>query len=325
MKQISYVLVMIILSVVITSVGCKKKGDDAPTKDQFVGTWQGAFTYTGSDGQVQTGQATITIRLSGESLLGYLSVEEDPLVYRFQLLSFVDGVYTFKLVNSTPEDEDCQNWNVNGTITLSGNVITINMSGIFCGPQGEEPGTFAGNLSKTSSTPEDSNFITFAQVGREWHYRVTGFDGDQCTLIFNLNEDLGNGVFSGIVSGDCEWIGAQAQFWWYVSPQMWCDMQSASLNTRFVNIRADAKVGDVYKSVVGNDSTEVTVLSINDQVIIAGTTYNCYKVLKKTNQFGSYSEGWAWGNNAVGFIKYEAIIPNNPHDVHLEELVYKNF
>ena len=324
MKKISYLLLMIIVSLVITSVGCKKKtDDDTATKEQYVGTWQGTYTYTGDE--PETGEATITIRLSQGNLLGYLALDDDLAVLRLRLTLFADGVYNFSLVNSTPEEEDCQNWNAGGTLTLSGNVITINISGTFCGSQGQDQGTLTGNLSKTSSTPEDSDFITFAQAGREWRYRVTGFDGDDCMLKFYLAEDLGNGVFSGIISGDCEWIGPQAQFWWYVSPTMWCDMQSASLDTRIVNIMAFANVGDVYETIIGNDTTIVTVMSLNDPVMIDGKTYNCWKVLKKTNQFGGYSEGYAWGTFAIGLIKYEGILPNQPHDVHLEELTWKNF
>lgn len=326
MKKISYPLVMIILSVVMTFVGCKKKNNDDNTanKDQYVGTWQGIIASI-DDGK-WSDTATVSIRLSGDNLFGYLTTAGDPEVSRLRLISFADGIFTYALICNTPEEEDCQNWNVTGTLTLTGtNVIKLYLSGTFCGPQGGEQGTVTGDLTKTSSIPDDSNYITFAQVGREWRYRVTGFDGMQCMLKYYLTGDLGNGVFSGIATNDCNWQWETMDYWWYVSPAKWCDMQSASLDTMILNIRADAKVGDVYTTVIGSDSVVVEVLSLNDPVIIDGKTYTCYKILKKGNQFGGYSEGYGWGTFGIGFIKYEAIEPNNPWDVHLEELVWKNF
>ncbi|NQV03576.1 MAG: hypothetical protein HQ542_13080 [Bacteroidia bacterium] len=325
MKKNSYLLVMIILSVVMTSIGCKKKNDDNSTsKEQYAGTWQGTITFTG--GQTWTELATLTIRLSGENLLGYFSVQGDPEITRLRLITFANGVYSFSLVCSTPDDEDCQNWNVTGTLILvTTNNISINMSGTFCGSQGGEQGTLTGDLAKISSTPEDANYITFGQVGREWRYRVTGFDGTQCLLEYYLSGDLGNGVFSGIATSDCGWQWDQIQYWWYVSPNMWCDMSSASLDTRILNILADTKVGDIYQTILGEDTVTVTVLSLNDPVIIDGKTYNCIKVRKEGFQFDHYFEGYAWMTFGIGLIKYEAIEPNQPYDVHLEELIWKNF
>jgi len=325
MKKISYLLIMIVVCMIMTPVGCKKKSDDSNTSsiDQFVGTWQGPITFSGTE--VWDKMATLSIRLSDNVLTGFLTIQDDPDVSRLRQISFANGVMSFALVCSTPEDEDCQNFNVSGTLALNGNAIKINMSGTFCGNGGGEQGTVTGDIVKTSSTPDDSKYITFAQVGREWQYRITGFDGYQCILKFSLTEDLGNGVFAGTMSNDCGWGSGQNQFWWYVSPAMWCDMMNASLNTRILNIRSDAQVGDIYQTIYGEDTVTVTVLSLNDPVVIDGTTYSCYKILKKTTQFGSYSEGYAWGTFAIGFIKYEAILPNQPYDVHLEELIFKNF
>ncbi|MFC2101714.1 hypothetical protein ACFLS7_01850 [Bacteroidota bacterium] len=325
MKKISYLFVMIVLSVVITTVGCKKKTDDnTSTKDQYVGTWQGTINFVSID-ESYTEQATITIRLSGENILGYLIIHDEFNVDRLRLIIFENGVYSFAIVCSDPGHEDCEKWDVKGTLTLSEtNVLQLNVSGMFCGQNGGKQGTLTGDLSKTSSTPDDSNFFTFAQVGREWHYRVTGYDGGECLMKFHLNEDLGNGIFTGIMTNDaCGW--EQRQYCWYVSPAQWCDMENVYLDSRIVNIQADAKVGDVYYSALPNDTITMTVLSLNDPVIIDGKTYSCMKIKRQGVLYGKHFDGYIWVTFETGLIKYEQILPNQTGDVHLEELIWKNF
>lgn len=315
---------MIILSMAITLVGCSKnETDNTTTKDQYVGTYQGTIVY--NDGTAQSGQVTLSIVLSNGVLTGYFQPQDDPYAYRLREVSFEDGVLHVSFVCSSPEEEDCANFSVTGTLTFVDNIIIIGLSGTFCGSGGGIQATVSGNLPRIDPIPDVTNFFTFAQAGREWRYKVTGFDGTACFLSFHLTEDLGNGVFGGSATNDCNWQWDVVQFWWYVSPNAWCDMMTASLNSRILNLMSDAKVGDIYTTIIGNDSIVVEVISLNDPVVIDGNTYNCLKLLKKGKQFDHYSEGYSWVTFDIGMVKYEAIIPNQATDVHLEELIWKNF
>jgi len=320
MKHIHLSLVGILLLGVAALIGCsKKESNDTIVKEQYVGTFQGTLVY--NDGTAQPNEVTLSIILSNGVLTGYLKSVDDPYAYRLREVSFEEGVLHISVVCITPEDPDCANWSVTGTLSFVDNILIVNISGTFCG---NIHATITGNIPRIDPEPEISSYITFAQVGREWQYRVTAFNGMECLMTFALTNDLGNGVFAGIFTTDCGWTSG-TPFWWYVSPNAWCDMMSADLNTRILNILSDAEVGDIYQTIQGDDTTTVTVLSVNDPVVIDGITYSCYKLLKKTTQFGSYSEGYAWMTFDIGMIKYEAILPANPTDVQTEELIIRNF
>lgn len=313
---------MVILSVIITYTGCKKESNDEnnATKDQFIGTWQGILTFDASS-EPFTSQSTLTILQSGDNLSGYLIIHNDPEIQRLRLITLTNGVYSMEVICGDPGHIDCHSWDFSGTLTLAEtNLIKFNVSGVVCQ---EIQGTLTGDFTKISSIPDDSGYITFAQIGREWRYRFTGWDSSLCELKMNIDEDLGNGIFSAIVTTDC--FGWPPKIWWYVSPNKWCDMDSTLLDTRILNVRADAKVGDVYQTILDGDTITVTVLSLSDPVTIEGTTYNCIKLLKEGTQWEQYFKGYCWMTFDIGLIKYEAIYPNQPHDVHYEELIFKNF
>lgn len=323
MKHINCSLVVIILLGITALAGCSNKETaDTATKENYVGTFQGTIVYNA--GTAQTGEATLSIVLRNGLLTGYLQTQDDPYAYRLREVSFDDGVLHVSLVCSSPEEPDCANWNVTGTLTFVDNILIVSLSGTFCGSGGGTQATVSGNIPRIDPEPEISGFITFAQAGREWQYRVTTFSGIECLMSFALTTDLGNGVFAGTFTNDCGWTSG-TPFWWYVSPNGWCDMLSADLNTRILNILSNAKVGDIYQTIQGDDTTTVTVLSLNDPVVIDGITYTCYKLLKQTTQFGSYSEGYSWMTFDIGMIKYEAILPNHDYDVQYEELILRNF
>ena len=83
MKKITYILVIIIFTMVITAPGCKKESNDENnvTKEQFVGTWQGILTFAATS-ESFTEQTTLTILQSGENLSGYLIINNDPEIQR---------------------------------------------------------------------------------------------------------------------------------------------------------------------------------------------------------------------------------------------------
>jgi hypothetical protein len=325
MKTVYIYLIMLAVSMTVIAGGCKKKNTEpADNRAQFVGTWQGTITFTGGTGW--TDQGILSVRLSGDNLIGYVTRVSEPVVMRLRMISFANGIYSFEMVCANPDDPDCQTWNVTGTLTISGTtILQLSASGTFCGPGGGIQGTVTGDLTRTSPNPDDSNYITFAQAGREWHLRITDYSGNQCTYILHLDQDLGNGIFSGTGTTDCNWPTQLTTFYWYVQPGIWCDMRTASLDSRILNIRSDAQVGDTYQSIVGNDTITVTILSLNDQVVIDGKTYDCIKGRKYGHQWLGYSDGYFWMQFNTGLIKYEALQPNGPTDVHYEELVWRNF
>jgi hypothetical protein len=323
-KQFMWAMIPLVLGVFLA--GCSKDENNENqdvVKSDLVGTWEGTITFTST--QPQSGTARLAITLSNDMLTGFLSVQDDPYTTRIQGISFSNGVWNCSLVCNTPNEDDCKNFNVTGTITKSGQSLNISFAGIFCGKDGGEQATVTGTFTLLNTIPDVGRFFTFAALGREWRYKVTNFDQSECLLEFQITEDKGNGVFAGIATNDCQWMWQQTPFWWYVSPNQWCDMMSPSLDSCIMNLLSNAKAGDHYQTFFGNDTVWVDVLSVSDPVTINGQTYDCYKLYKKTHQFGSYSEGYVWMTFNLGMIKYEAISPNSPSDVFTEELIWRNF
>ena len=136
-------VVIIFLAAIVISfslVGCGKNGNDGDdyatnaTADDFVGNWEGELSYEPED-EEDDGK---------ESLIIVLTKSDDGTLsgtYQGEYMDAVDisgsvlnGKFTFVLPNSTPNDPDCDTWNVTIMATLDTEMttMTLNYSGTGC-------------------------------------------------------------------------------------------------------------------------------------------------------------------------------------------------
>jgi len=311
--------------------GCTKKSDDTntptnPDLSQFVGQWQGSVHYkSASDSSTST--VTVNyISIENGNILGFLNTGAD--VNYLSSNTFSNGVLSFVVSNAQPGPGNCLNFKVTGTATPTGtNQISVNISGIFCSGTGGEQATVTGTMSKISPTPDISHYLRFCASGRSWTYKVTAWDGSTCQFTFAITKDHKNGVFEGNMTTNCNWSFTNKTIGWYVQPTEWDDMYDTTLASRVINYQTWAVVGTKFMYAQNGDTVITTVLSLNDPVTVNGVNYNCIKLYRdfRYNEVGRNSTGYCWFTYSVGMIKYEALTPNGPTDVHYEELWSKNF
>jgi hypothetical protein len=113
--------------------------------DDFVGTWDGAFTFEGS--QIPT-VITFDQNLAG---LFVLTMNGGPITHDNFVGTFSNSVLSFDLpvANEDEGDPDCDNWDFSCEATLSTDLstMTFDCEGVVCGSGGGSPLSISGTAT----------------------------------------------------------------------------------------------------------------------------------------------------------------------------------
>jgi hypothetical protein len=120
------------------------------TPQDFVGTWQGTISYLQADGESGNFNATLTLSVSGDSLVGTwddgAKVDIDGDV--------ASGMLTFYIPTDDPDNPDCANWSFTATAILTSNptIMDINASGTVCSEEGGVLANASGFLTSSDGS-----------------------------------------------------------------------------------------------------------------------------------------------------------------------------
>jgi hypothetical protein len=122
----------------------------AATINDFVGVWKGSGIFVAAD-ETQNISIVLNLSVEGSALVGsFVTDKDEPVSITGNV---ANGIFTFEVPSSDPNNPNCLNWDVTATASLDENLTTMSLefTGTFCGPGGGKPGTFSGTLIKKSN------------------------------------------------------------------------------------------------------------------------------------------------------------------------------
>jgi len=112
------------------------------TIDDYIGTWDGNCTLVLDESGTITANQLFTINADGTGSMFFNG--EDEEAWTISSTEAISDVLHFQIHYFDPNEPDCADWDVSGTLTLDGN---FSAAGTFCSDTGGQPGTLTGTLT----------------------------------------------------------------------------------------------------------------------------------------------------------------------------------
>jgi len=321
----------VIFSSLICFSGCKKCDCFDSSKfgpNDFTGTWKGSISaFRDNKTVIKSGEIIIYSSGNGSNLEGILNMEG---VYRLAGTQFNNGFWYFDVICSDTLNPECNNWSLAGFAVFSGEFhIDINMAGNECGKSGKQFVSWEGGMDKYSDVPDSAVYYNFGKQGNTWRYLINKKNTDTCILEQKITEVPSAGLFNGTVTNYCGWQWKYKVFNWYVDPVMYSIHDESGSGQVSAAFPIDVTAGRTYSYIHGSDTTQVTLISRDEQVTVPAGKFNCAKFQitepADTMRTVARTTYFLWLSNQYGIIKKEVPDPIDPNSISTQLLLSKNF
>jgi hypothetical protein len=286
-----------------------------------VGQWKGTFPTNSVDDPLASEMKMSFIPYANNTTLtGYLNTPDGILILDNAI--FFGNIFSFTIRNSHFYDPNCQSWNASGSAYLLHiNNIGLSYGGTFCGTK---PTDVSGTMTRSSSNPDSTVFLTMALPGHRLTYDLQMYDTNQLELTHEYLKDLGTGVWrmKSTIGG------ASGTSYLFVTPVEWgyLPINDSLPEKKITAYRIDAKTGIKYVSVVSpGDSIVSTVASLGEVITVPAGSFKCIRVEQEYKFSGTGTKEFRviWISNTCGMVKSNRYL--NDSLVSTQLLKEKNF
>lgn len=210
----------------------------------FVGQWDGPFNVSdGSDDDSGYAIVTINSDQTGSILLHLFSEDSGHETFDIsasdevlsQAISIEDDVLYLDIDNPSPDEEECDNWDVQISLTIEG---TLGGGGTTCGDDDDESVTFSGSLAFSENAndyafyrymeffAEEQAYVSVSDVVTDWtsaYLSTVSTDGSidgESTISVDFDDNgvqMGDGEFRAISANGEYFIGASNTYGAHIS------------------------------------------------------------------------------------------------------------
>jgi len=311
--------------------GCKKCDCFDSAKfgpNDFIGTWKGSIsTFKDNKTVKKSGEIVIYSSGGGSNLAGIINMDG---VNRIVGTQFNNGFWYFDVICNDTLNPECNKWDLTGFAVFTGDLhIDFNMAGNECGKLGKQFVSWEGGLDKYSDIPDSATYYNFGKQGNTWTYIIIKKSTDTCILEQKITDLPSAGLFNGTVSNSCGWQWQNKLFYWYLDPVMFSINDGSGSGFVITSFPIDVAAGRNYSYIHGSDTTQVMLVSRDEQLTVPAGKFNCtkFKIIETadTTRAETKTTYFLWLNNQYGIIKKEVSNPIGPNDISTQVLLSKNF